>query len=146
MEPVAYGIMAMIGGATVLAIILGAASGSTTWQTKRGLTLGLPTVVGVYLLAGVALINFSWLGVALFGIAPLVLTFLFSCLTARYLNVRANLRPIWSALIALIVTSIVGGIYILLLRFNLWVALWMGAGLDVLLILFTIRKWNIVLE
>jgi hypothetical protein len=143
MAAVASGIMAMIGAVAVLAVIVGAVTGSLFWKAKRGLALGGLSVVGVYLLAVLAFLKISWLGAVLFGATPLILTFLVSYLAARLLKVRANLRPIWATLAALSAALIVGFFYLLLLKFNLWASVWIAVGLDAFLMLLAIRNWKL---
>jgi hypothetical protein len=135
--------MAMIGAVACLAVIVGAVTGSLSWKAKRGLALGGPAVVCVYLLAVVAFLEISWLGAVLFGATPLILTFLVSYLAARHLKVRANMRPIWATLAALGAALIVGLFYLLLFRFNLWASVWIAAGLDAFLSLLAIRNWKL---
>ena len=133
----------MIGAAAVLAVIAGAAGGAALWKAKYGLALGGPSVAGIYFLAVVFFLEISWLGAVLFGVVPLVMTFLVSYLTARHLIMRAKLRPIGAALAALVTALIVGFLYLLLFRISLWVSVWIAAGVNAYLMFLAIRNWKL---
>ena len=139
MAPVAAAAYATIGATALLAVIIGAVGGAVLWRARHGLALGGLFVVGAFFVAFAAFIGFSWRGALVFGVIPLILTFLISFLAARQLRTRANFRPIWASLAALGTALILGLLYMLLFRIDPWVQAWVGAVLDVGLAWLAIR-------
>ena len=146
MGAIASGIMATIGAAAILAVIAGAAGGAFLWKARGGLALGGPALAGTYFMVVLFVLEISWLGAVLFGIVPLALTFLTSYLAACHLTMRAELRPLWAALAALVIALIVGFLYLLSLRIDIWMSTWIAVVINACLVLVAIRNWKLALR
>jgi hypothetical protein len=143
MAPVAYGIMATVGAAILVAILVGAIGGTINGRLKGDLFLGALSVLGTYLVA-LAVMGDLWL-VPLAAMLPLILTFLFGSLVARYLETRAHLRPLFATLGALGTALFAGFLYLMLIRFGSWAwadprTAWIALGILLYLIILSIQK------
>jgi len=136
--------LATVLGAIIVAILIGAVGGAINGRLKGELSLGAILVVGVYFLVVTFLESSS---IALFGMLPLVLIFLFGSLTTHYLEARVGLRPLFSTLAALGSALLAGFLYLMLIRFGSWAladtsTVWIALGILVYLIISSIRKWT----
>lgn len=148
MEVIAVGFKVLVASVVVTAVIVGAMSGAVFWRAKNGLVLGSLSALGVYFLAvAIDLDLLPWGKLTLvFGVPPLIMTFLMSYLTARHLKARSKLRPLWASLAALGGTLIVGFSYGFLFRIGFEAPIWTALGADAGLILLTIRNRRLVLQ
>lgn len=142
MGVVAAGFMNLVVTTVLVAFIMGAMGGVIAWRVRRSLVLG-----GVFAAASYLLVALVYLGVpslallaVLYGIPSLALTFLISFLTARQLEVRANMHPIWATLSAFGCALMAGCLTVVLFRFSYWAPVWVVLGTDACLILFVIRN------
>lgn len=136
MEPFAIAGYLLIATAALDGVIVGTFAGAIAWAVRRSpIWVGL-LVAGGYLAATVFLASYSLAAAAVFGIPPLVLTFLTSWLAAYYLESRAGLRPIWATLVAFCCALITGLVWGLLFRLSVWAPVTFAAAADVFLILF----------
>jgi hypothetical protein len=140
MAPVAYGILALIAGVMVVAVVVGATGGVINGRLRGELSLGAVVVAAAYVLLLMVLESRSTWRFAVFGLLPLMLSFLTGSVTTRLLQ-TAGLRPVLAMLAALGGALLVGFSYLMLVRFGwleltdpgtAWVALAAFAALSVL--------------
>lgn len=147
MEVVANGFKILTASVVVTAVTIGALSGAVAWRIKNGLILGGLSALGVYFLAVAMSLNLlSWFKlVLLFGVPPLIMTFLISYLTALHLKAHGKLCPLWASLAALGGALILGILYGFLFRVGFEVPIWTALGVDACLILLAVRRRRLVL-
>src|SRR5262245_65795910 len=103
MAPVGYGFLYLLFTAALVGVVVGAVAGTVVWRLRCNLALGalvtaclLPLV-----LIAEAYGNVYWLRVKLLWGAPsAALTFLVCSISARGLESRTALRPMWIAIAA----------------------------------------------
>ena len=145
MAPVAYGVLAMIAGVMVVAVVVGAAGGVINGRLQGELSVGAVVVTAAYVLLLMALESRSSWRLAVFGLLPLMLSFLVGSVTTRLLQTRAGLRPVLAMLAALGGALLVGFLYLMLIRGG-WLKLtdpgtaWVALAAFSLLIVLSIRK------
>jgi len=145
MAPLLGGV-AIVAGAIIVAVLVGAAGGAINGRLKGELSLGAILVVGTYFLVVISLESWSSWKVTLFGMLPLILSFLVGSLTTQFLETRFGLRPVFATLAALGSALLVGFLYLTLIRFGWWVLVdpstaWIAlAALSYLTILSIQRK------
>ena len=142
MAPIAYGILALIGGAMFLEVRVGAAGGAIYGRLRGDLFLGAILTTAAYVLLFIALESVSSWKITLFGMFPLMLSFLVGSLTGRFLETR--LRPLFAAPAALAGALLVGFSYLLMHRFG-WLSLdpntaWIAIAALSCLMILSIRK------
>ena len=143
MAPVAYGMLVTIAGVIVLAILVGAAGGAVNGRLKGDLSLGAIVVVGAYAVA-VRVLASSWkLGV--FGMLPLMLTFVVGSVTGTVLATRYGLRQVLAIPAALCSALLAGLLYMMLIKLR-WLALtelgtaWVALATLCFLLLLSLQK------
>lgn len=124
----------MMAGAAVLALLLGAIAGSLARAIRRGFAWMALLAAAAYFATTVLTQSFSLVGAAAFGVAPLVLTFLASWLTAGYLETRMKLRRLWAALAAFGAAVAAGSLWLLSFRLGVWAGIGLVLAADMLLI------------
>ena len=142
MAPVAAAAMVMIAAAGVLGYLAGAIGGAVVWLLRWNLVLGGLAAFCVYVVWSIAEHDWDtgWLRGDLIWGAPLMsLAFLVCSASARWLEARVRLRPIWVALAALVFTLCVGCGYMLMFRIDLFLPLYVALALDVCLVVMLMR-------
>jgi hypothetical protein len=144
MAPIAYGVLALIGGAMVLAVLVGAAGGPIYGRLKGDLFLGAILGTGAYVLLFLLLESISAWKITLFGMFPLMLTFVSGSLAGRFMEARFGVRPLCAAPAALASALLVGFSYLFLHRFG-WLTLdpntaWIALAALLCLMILSIRK------
>ena len=138
MEAVAAGFMALVAVAAVLAAAIGALAGALAWRAGYGLVPAGLCAAAVYLLVTPAALGLSWLGLY-WGMPLLILSLLVAWLTAREAAARASAGATWATLAALGAALAAGGVYLLLLRLDVWFPVWASLAADAILILLALR-------
>jgi hypothetical protein len=144
MAPIAYGILSLIGGAMVLAVLVGAAGGAIYGRLRGDLFLGAILVAVAYVLLFLLVESVSAWKITLFGMFPLMLSFLVGSLTGRFLDTRLGLRPLLAGPAAFFGALLVGFSYLLMHRFG-WLTLnpataWIALAMVLGLMILSIRK------
>ena len=114
--------LAKIAGVILLAVLVGAVGGAINGRLKGELSLGAILVMGTYLLAVTSLESWSSWKLSLFGMLPLILTFVVGSVTTQVLEARCGLRPAFATPAALGSALLVGFVYLMLIRLR-WLAL-----------------------
>jgi len=115
MAPVGTAGYVFVATIAVFAVFLGACAGAAAWAVRSSLRwAGLVAAAG-FLAATVLLGSYTLTAAAILGGPPLILTFLTSWLTARYLERRARWRHIWATLVGLGCAVLLGFLYLRLL-------------------------------
>ena len=122
MAPIGYGVLALIGGAMVFAVLVGAIAGAINGRLKGDLFLGAVLTAGAYVLLFIALESWAAWKITVFGMFPLMLSFVVGSLTGRFLEWRVGLRPLFAVPAAFAGALLVGLSYLLLHRFG-WLTL-----------------------
>jgi hypothetical protein len=142
MAPVAAAAMVMIAAAIVLAFLAGAIGGALVrlmgWNLAWG---GLATFCG-YVVWSIADHDWDtgWLrGDLILGAPSMFLAFLVCSASARWLESRVRLRPVWLALLAFLFTLCVGCGYLLLFRLDVIMPLYVALAVDVCLVVMLMR-------
>lgn len=140
MEPIAYGFMITVAGASVMGVAVGALGGAAAWRAGIHIALGALLTACVYVLLLIADEHgrLFWLRAELVWGAPLLaMGYLVSSLAAGWVAARTRLGRTWTALTSFCVALVVGLSYMLLFRIDMqapirwaWV---IDAGLAVLL-------------
>lgn len=144
MAPVGYGMLALIAGVMVVAVLVGAVGGAINGRLKGELSLGAIAVAGAYVLV-VALESWSHWNLSLFGMLPLMLTFLAGSWAGRFLETRLGLRPLFAMAAAFGIALLVGFAYMTLVRLG-WDALmnpstsWIALAILALLVVWSIQR------
>lgn len=138
MEPLAIAGYLLLSTAAIEGILVGTLGGAIAWRIRAGLLWVLPLVAGGYLAGAAVLASYSPAAAAVFGLPPLVLTFLITWLTADYLRANAGLRPVWASLAAICCALIAGAAWGFLFRIDVWVPVACAMAADVCLILFVV--------
>lgn len=112
--------LALVGGAIVIAVLLGAAAGAINGRLKGELSLGAILAVGTYLLLVISLESWSSWRLIFFGAFPLILTFLVASLVTQFLETRFRLRPVFASLAGLGGALLAGFLYLTLISFGWW--------------------------
>ena len=136
MGAIAAGVIAMIGTAIMLAVITGGVGGVINGRLRGNLLLGIVLVGLVYVCASF-LIGF-W-PVAIVGSLPLVLTFILSSITVKYLEENKELHPVLSIITGLGIPLVIGASCIWLVRTRLFPfesSPWIAAGIFSCLVLY----------
>ena len=103
MAPVGYGFLILIFTAALVGVVVGAIAGAVVWRLRCNLALGGLVTACVFplVLVAEAYGSIYWLRAKLIWGAPsAALTFLICSITARWLEARTALRPLWIALAA----------------------------------------------
>lgn len=138
----------MIAGVMAVAVVVGAAGGVINGRLRGEFSLGAVVVAAAYVLLLMVLESWSTWRFAVFGLLPLMLSFLTGSVTTRLLQTRAGLRPVLAMLAALGGALLVGFSYLMLVRFGwleltdpgtAWVALTAFSALIVLSIWKRVR-------
>jgi hypothetical protein len=142
LEPIAYGFLVMIAGAAFAGMVVGAIGGAVVWRVSCHLLLGIVLTFCTFFLIIIAdeQGHHAFLRAKLVWGAPSMgLTFLVGSIAARWLGAWTAIRRTWIALAAFGLALVAGFLYMLLFRARtesaLATALWVDAGLVVLLIL-----------
>ena len=141
--PIAAAVEFTIAGAGILAVLLGAIGGVVLWKMRINLLLGVPAVAAVYVVVLILSSGLFWLRLSLAaGLLPLIQAALLSHLLATFLQTRAKLRSVWSALAALASSLVVGFLTLLPVRLDLWTSNWLAVGIIacIFVLSFTVRK------
>ena len=144
MAPIAYGVLALIGGAMFLAVLVGAAGGAIYGRFKGDLFLGAMLIAATYVLLFFLVESVSAWKITLFGMFPLMLSFVVGSLMGRFLETRLGLRPLFAAPAAFAGALLVGFSYLLLHRIG-WLTLdpstaWIALGILSCLMILSIRS------
>ena len=144
MAPIAYGVLALIGGAMVVAVLVGAAGGAINGRLKGDLFLGAILVAATYVLLFIAVESFASWKITLFGMFPLILTFVVGSMAGRFLETRFGLRPLFAIPAAFAGALLVGFSYLLMHRIG-WLTLdpataWIALVMLSCLMILSIRK------
>jgi predicted small integral membrane protein len=137
--------LAVVAGAIAIALFVGAVGGAIHGRLRGELSLGALLVLGAYALIVIALESWSSRKIVVFGMLPLMLTFLVSSLTTQLLATRARVRPMIAALAGFGSALFLGFLYLMLIRFD-WLPLvdpntaWVALAALSCLILLSIRK------
>lgn len=141
MEPIAYGFMVTVAGASVMGVAVGALGGACAWRGGIHVVLGGLLTALVYLLLLIADDHgrLFWLRAELVWGAPLLaMGYLVSSIAARWVGAQKRLGRTWTALASFFVALVLGLSYMLLFRIDMqapmrwaWV---IDAGLVALLI------------
>jgi hypothetical protein len=138
MEPLAIAGYLLVATAVVDAVIVGAFAGAIGRAVSGSLLWVGLLVAGGYLAGTVLLASYSLAAAAVFGLPPLVLTFLISWLTACCLEARARLRRIWTTLVAICCALTAGLMCGLLFRLGMWAPVIFAVAADGFLIIFLV--------
>lgn len=138
MGAVAVGVIAMIGAAITFAVIIGGVGGIVVGRVKGNLILGTVIVGVVYVLSAYYLD--LWLVVKA-GFLPLIVTFLFSSVTVKYLEESKQVRPVLSVTTGLGITIVLYALCLLLARDGLFpfnYSVWVAAGIFICLAIYCV--------
>lgn len=116
MAPIGYGMLAMVAGVVVVAVLVGTVGGVINGRLKGELSLGAIVAGGTYFLVVILLESWSFAKIALFGALPLLLTFVVGSITTLFLETRFRLRPVLASLAALGSALFVGTLYLALIK------------------------------
>ena len=135
----------MIAGVMVVAVLVGATGGAINGRIRGELSLGVILTAGTYFLAVIILESWSHWKLTLFGLLPLILSFLVGSLTTQFLETRLGLRPVLAALAGLGSALLAGFLYLLPPRFGWWNLVdpntaWMALALLSYLIFLSIQR------
>ena len=135
--------LALIGGAMVLAVLVGAAGGVINGRLKGDLFIGAILVAATYVVLFIALESPSAWKITLFGMFPLMLSFVASSLADRCLEMR-RMRALLAAPAAFAVALLVGLSYLLVHRLG-WLTLdpnsaWIALAIVSCLLVLSILK------
>jgi hypothetical protein len=144
MAPVAYGVLATIAGVIVVAILVGAMGGAVTGRLKGDLFVGAAVTAVVHYVVVVAMES-SWSAgkIAVFGLLPLVVTFVIGAVSTRFFLTRV--RPALAGVLGLGMALLVGALYLTLIKLE-WVPLatldaaWIAAGVVAVLMASSVRR------
>ena len=103
MAPVAYGFLILLFTAALTGVVVGAIAGAAVWRLRCNLALGALVTACLFplVLVAEAYGNVYWLHAKLiWGAPPAALTFLICSISARWLEARTALRPLWIAFAA----------------------------------------------
>ena len=140
MEPLAVAGVLLIVSAAIYGLAVGAVGGAVAWALRIGPFLGGLAVAAAYLVAAALLAAFSLKTTAVFGVAPLLLTFFMAWLTADALAARAGWNRLWCALTGAGVASLLGFAWGLLFRLGMRAPLVVAAALDAVLVMLLIVR------
>ena len=137
--------LAMVGGAILVAILIGAVGGAINGRLKGELSLGAILVVGTYFLMVTSLESWSSWKIVFFGMLPLILSFLVGSLTTQFLETRFGVRPVFATLAALGSALLVGFLYLMLITSGWWAladpsTAWIALAALSYLIILSIQK------
>jgi hypothetical protein len=145
MAPIAYGVLATIAGIIVIAVLVGVVGGVVNGRLKGDISLGAILAGGTYFLVVILLESGSFGKIALFGVLPLLVTFVVGSAATRFFETRFHLRSIFASLAALGSALLAGFVYLMLIRVG-WLSLteWgtvrIAAAVFSCMIIFSIRK------
>ena len=127
-----------------LAVLVGAVGGAIYGRYKGDLFLGAILVAAAYVLLFVLLESVHAWKITLFGMFPLMLSFLVGSLMGRFLEIRLGLRPLFAVPAAFAGALLAGISYLLLHRVG-WLTLdpataWMALGIVSSLMILSIRS------
>jgi hypothetical protein len=137
--------LALVAGVIFLAVLVGAGGGAINGRLKGEIALGAIVVGGAYFLAVVCLESRSSGKIAVFGLLPLILTFIVGSSTTQLLETRLGLRPTFAVPAAFGSALLVGFSYLMLIRLG-WLALadpstaWIALAVLSCLIVWSIWK------
>ena len=103
MAPVGYGFLILIFTAALTGVVVGAIAGAVVWRGRCNLALGGLVTACLFplVLIAEAYGNVYWLRAKIIWGAPsAALTFLVCSISARWLEARTALRPMWISLTA----------------------------------------------
>ncbi|HEX5030033.1 MAG TPA: hypothetical protein VFX78_01085 [Candidatus Eisenbacteria bacterium] len=147
MEPITYGFMVTVAGASVMGVAVGALGGAGAWRARIHIALGALLTACVYVLLLIADHHgrLFWLRAELVWGAPLLaMGYLVSWLAARWVAAHTRLGRTWAALVSFCVALVVGLSYMLLFRIDMRAPIrwaWaIDAGLVVLLIWRRVKR------
>lgn len=106
----------------IVAVLVGAVGGAIYGRYKGDLFVGAILVAAAYVLLFLLLESVSAWKITLFGMFPLMLSFLVASLTGRFLETRFGLRPLLATPAAFVFALLVGLFYLLTHRFG-WLSL-----------------------
>ena len=138
MEPIAVGFMIMVAGAAFLGVVVGAMGGAVVWRLRGGLVLGGALTACAYLLSLILEHHedFIFLRTKLiWGIPSMSVSFLVGSVSARWLEARTRLRPVWIALAAFGISLALGVLYMSMFRISMKAPLEAALAADICLIL-----------
>src|SRR5262245_18562256 len=139
MAPVAAGFIVLILTAALMGVIVGAIGGAVVWRLRVNLVLGAVLTAFAFVVTLVAEYpgSFFLRAKLVWGLPPMLLTFLIASLSARALEARTRLRPLWTTLAAFGCALSLGSMFLWLFRLDLQItivaALVADAGLAVLI-------------
>jgi hypothetical protein len=137
--------LVLIGGAMAVAVFVGAAGGAINGRLKGELPLGAIVVAGAYVLLVATLESWSDWKLALFGMLPLMLSFLAGSLSGRFLETRLGVRPRFAMVVSFGGALLVGFAYLMLVRLG-WDALmepgtaWIALAILSLLVVWSVQR------
>lgn len=144
MAPVAYGVLALIAGVMVVAVLVGAAGGVINGRLKGELSLGATLAAGAYVLVVTSLESGSSWKIALFGMLPLILSFLVGSIATRFLETRFGLRPLLASLGALGCALLAGFVYLMPMSFGWWFLADPSTAWLAVAVLLCLVAWSII--
>jgi hypothetical protein len=144
MAPVAYGVLATIAAVIVVAVLVGAVGGAVTGRLKGDLVLGAAVTAVLHFVIVVAMES-SWSRgkIAVFGLLPLMLTFVIGSVTTRFLLTRV--RPVLAGVFGVGIALLAGVLYLTLIKME-WMPLaapntaWVAAGIFAVLAALSVRR------
>src|SRR3954447_25395146 len=131
MAPVGTAGYVMVAALAVQAVLFGAFGGAIAWAIRAGLLWGGLLTAASFLAAAVPLGFYRLEPAVLYGMPLMTLTFLTAWLSARSLETRAAWRRVWAALAGLAAAVVVGFLWLLPSRLDLWAPVWLALGADV---------------
>ena len=145
MEPIAYGFMVTVAGASVMGVAVGALGAACAWRARIHVVLGaiLTGVAYVLLLIADHHGRLFWLSAELVWGAPLLtMAYLVGSLAGRWTAARTRWGPTWTALVSFVVALAAGLSYMLLFRLDMRAPLGWAWVIDAVLVVLLILIRN----
>lgn len=134
MEPLALAGYLLLANAALSGVIAGSIGGAIAWAVRRNAFWAGALVAAAYLVFVFLFESYSLKAAVVFGLPPLVMTFIVAWLIAWWLHARAGWRSISSALVGGGCAIAGGFLWGFLFRLDIWAPVIFALAADALLI------------